>query len=142
MAEKLTKRIHPGRRKKHGAYSYLASGQVPESRRYIEKYLSAAREQLIKDLGPTEQDLTAAQIIIIDRVITKLGIIRLIEEYCREKQEIFQGSSGRLLPALSNNYLAYNNSVRLDLQSLGINKRVEEIINPIDYIQGKGKRNK
>jgi len=116
----------PGRPAIHAGYAYLvkANEAIP---------LTAARENLIQDLGPTEQDLTAAQIILIDRVITKLGIVRCIEEHIRETS-VMQGHN--LAPSLRQSYLAYNNSIRLDLQSLGINKRAESIIDPIKYIQG------
>jgi hypothetical protein len=131
---RLSKKLKRGGQKiKHGGYSFLVKGELPENRKYVLRYLTAARENLIQDLGPTEQDLTAAQIILIDRVITKLGIVRCIEEHIRETS-VMQGHN--LAPSLRQSYLAYNNSIRLDLQSLGINKRAESIIDPIKYIQG------
>jgi len=136
MTEKLTKRIHPGIRKKHYGYAFLTSGKVPKSRKYIEKYISAVRENLILDLGPTQDDLTTAQMVLIDRVIMKLGFLRLIEEYLRETGEIFKGNTGQLLPCISNDYTRFAESVRRDLSTLGINKRAEEVIDPIKYIQG------
>jgi len=44
----------------------------------------AVRQGLIQDLGPSENDLSTAQIVLIDRVTTKLGVIRCIEEHVRE----------------------------------------------------------
>lgn len=88
---------------------------------------------MIQDLGPSEQDLTAAQIILIDRVVTKLGVVRCIEEHIRETS-VMDGE--KLAPSLRESYLAYNNSIRLDLDKLGINKKAEELIDPIEYIQG------
>jgi hypothetical protein len=117
---KLTTKLLPGRRQTHGGFSFLATGNLPKHRLYIEKYLTAARMNLIQDLGPTEEDLTAAQVILIDRLICKLGVLRCIEEFVKE-QGIFQGK--RLAPSLRDSYLAYNNSIRLDLQALGINVR-------------------
>jgi len=136
MSEKLTTRIHPGRRKKHHGYAFLTSGKVPESRKYIEKYISAVRENLILDLGPTQDDLTTAQMVLIDRVIMKLGFLRLIEEYLRDRGEIFQGNTGKLLPCISNDYTRFAESVRRDLKALGIHKRAENIIDPLEYIHG------
>lgn len=131
---RLSKRLkRGGQRVKHGGYSFLVKGELPENRKYILRYLTAARENLVRDLGPTEQDLTAAQIIIIDRIVTKLGVVRCIEEHIRETS-VMDGH--KLAPSLRQSYLAYNNSIRLDLQSLGINKRAESIIDPIKYIQG------
>jgi hypothetical protein len=142
---KLTKKFKPGcppQNVKHGGYSFLVKGELPENRKHVLKYLTAARENLIQDLGPEEKDLTAAQIILIDRVVTKLGVIRCIEEYIREST-VMIGS--RLAPSLRESYLAYNNSIRLDLATLGIDKRkADEAINLGEYIkenygQGKGK---
>lgn len=113
-------KLQPGRRKSHGGYAFLTRGKLPENRAYIERYLTAARENLIRDQGPTEEDLTAAQIIIIDRIVSKLGVVRCIEEHIRENS-VMVGAN--LAPSLRASYLAYNNSIRLDLQALGIDKR-------------------
>ena len=122
--EKLSIKLKRGRPKwKHGGYSFLVKSELPENRKYVLRYLTAVREGLIKDLGPTEQDLTAAQIILIDRVTTKLGVIRCIEEHIRE-HSVMKGHD--LAPSLKAYYLAYNNSVRLDLQALGIDKKQSE----------------
>jgi len=115
---------------RHGAYSYLTRLTVPDHRAYLRPYLSAIREGLIRDLGPDETDLTTAQRLLIDRIVGQAGVIRLIEEHCRE-QGIFQG---RLLqPVLAKNYGSFVNSLRLNLQALGIDKRAgEKILNPLE----------
>jgi len=119
MESRLTAKLKRGGRrpKSHGGYSYLTKGKLPENRTNILKYLMAAREGLIKDLGPTENDLSTAQIVMIDRVTTKLGVIRCVEEHIRENS-VMVGDD--LAPSLKANYLAYNNSLRLDLQALGL----------------------
>jgi len=105
----------------HGSYSLMVrAGELPENRRYIRAYLSAARAGLIKDQGPTEQDLTAAQVILVDRVICKLGVIRCIEEHIREVG-VMKGQD--VAPALQASYLAYSTAVRMDLAALGIKTR-------------------
>ena len=137
---KLSAKLKPGRKVKHGGYSYLATGKLPEERKYIIQFLTAARENLIRDIGPTEQDLTAAQIILIDRIVTKLGVIRCIEEYIRENS-VMEGKS--LAPCLKESYIAYNNSVRLDLQALGIDKQVRERVDLDGYLKSNyGKKGK
>jgi len=135
MPEKERKKP-TGRPPKHGAFSIMiARGELPENRKYIQRYLREAREGLISDLGGREQNLTQAQLILIDRVIAKLGIIRCIEEHCRETG-VFQ--EGKLAHVLRDNYLSYTNSLRLDLQALGIEeKKTEEIINLGRYIEEK-----
>lgn len=88
---------------------------------------------LIRDLGPMEEDLTTAQLIIIDRVIAKLGCLRCIEEFART-DGVMKGN--RLTPSLAGNYLAYSNSIRLDLTALGINKRMaDETLDVQAYIK-------
>jgi len=125
-------KLHPGKRKTHGGYTYLSKGKLPVARAYIERYLTGVREGLIQDLGPTEVDLTTAQIVLIDRVVTKLGVCRCIEEYIRENTVM---TGDRLSPSLRESYLAYNNSIRLDLAALGINKRQSgEILNLKEYV--------
>ena len=135
MPEKERKKP-TGRPPKHGAFSIMiARGELPENRKYIQRYLREAREGLITDIGRKEENLTRAQLILIDRVIAKLGIIRCIEEHCRETG-VFQ--EGKLAHVLRENYLAYTNSLRLDLQALGIEgKKTEEIINLGRYIEEK-----
>lgn len=126
MSENTTKKkgkSKRGRPPKHGGFSLLVKGELPENRKYIRKYLTAVREGLIQNLGPTEGDLTTAQTVLIDRVVTKLGVIRCIEEYIRENTVMI---GDRLSASLRESYLAYNNSIRLDLQVLGIDKRKNE----------------
>jgi len=125
-------KLHPGQRMKHGGYSFLSRGELPENRAYIERYLTEVRQGLIRDLGPTEDDLTAAQVILIDRAVTKLGVIRCVEEHIRENS-VMVGQD--LAPSLKASYLAYNNSIRLDLQALGINTRqTDSVLAPYEYL--------
>ncbi len=122
----------PGVKVTHGAYSLIArpGGPLPSRRIYIERWLSEVRAGLIRDLGPEEKDLSAAQAIIIDRVIGKLGVIRCIEEHVREKG-IMNGDELRGL--LGKHYLGWANSLRLDLLALGIGKREgERILSPLE----------
>jgi hypothetical protein len=85
----------------------------------IVKFLSEMRARLISDRARSEDELSAAQLILIDRIISKVGIIRGIEEYIR-REGIFV--NGDLRPILKENYLAWTNSLRRDLESLGLKK--------------------
>ena len=91
-------------------------------------------ERLVQDLGPTEKDLTTAQLILIDRIVAKLGIVRCIEEHINKKAVM---SGSRLSPSLRESYLAYNNSIRLDLSALGIDKRQGEDFDMMKYVNDK-----
>ena len=134
--EKLEAKLPRGRQRTvHGGYSFLITGRLPEHRAYVRRYLTAVRENLIRDLGPTEIDLTASQLILIDRVVTKLGVIRCIEEHIRENS-VMVGDN--LAPSLKGNYLAFDNSLRLALQALGIkSKRAEGIMELGKYVEDK-----
>ncbi len=117
--DKLT-RLPAGKKRTHGGYSFLATGRLPEHRREVERYLTAGREGLIRDIAGIEENLSTAQVILIDRAIGKLGLLRCMEEHVRETGA-FKGEE--LAPALRKSYLSYSNSLRLDLQALGIDKR-------------------
>jgi len=139
---KLNVKLHPGKRRKHGGYTFLRLSQLPSSRSYIESYLTAAREGLVRDLGDGkgEENLSAAEIILIDRLITKLGVVRCMEEYIRENS-VMEGNE--LAPCLKDCYLAYNNSVRLDLQALGLKTKASEgIFSPPKLAEEVDKENK
>ncbi|HDZ25693.1 MAG TPA: hypothetical protein ENH65_04185 [Candidatus Aminicenantes bacterium] len=85
---------------------------------------------MIKDIGPEEKDLTTAQIILVDRLISLLGVIRLIEEKAKE-DGVFRGRD--LIPSLKASYIAYNNTVRLTLEKLGIDKRMgDRVLTPLE----------
>ena len=142
--EKLEAKLPRGRQRTvHGGYSYMITGRLPEHRAYVRRFLTAVRLNLIRDLGPTEEDLTAAQIILIDRVVSKLGVIRCIEEHIRENS-VMVGDT--LAPSLRTSYLAFDNSLRLALQALGIkSKKAEGIMDLGRYVEekyGKSKKSK
>jgi len=128
--DKLKKTDKRRIRHRHGGYTYLTTGELPEYRQYIKKYLTDVREGMIKDIGPEEKDLTTAQIILVDRLISLLGVIRLIEEKAKE-DGVFRGRD--LIPSLKASYIAYNNTVRLTLEKLGIDKRMgDRVLTPLE----------
>jgi len=139
---RLTTALTSGKKRTHGGYAFFTTGKLPEHRKYIEQYLTAAREGLVRDLGDGkgEENLSTAEIILIDRVITKLGVVRCMEEYIRE-HSVMDGD--KLTSPLKVSYLAYNNSIRLDLQALGLQKRTsEDILSPPKLAEMVDKENK
>jgi hypothetical protein len=52
----------PGSRVTHDVSSLIAKGGFPSKRRYIEQRLSEVRTGLIRDLGPTEKDLSTGDL--------------------------------------------------------------------------------
>jgi hypothetical protein len=121
MTTKSRKGKTIGRPARHGGYSLLTRGVLPEKRKYIGHYLTAIREGLIHDLAASEEDLSTAQRVLIDRVITFLGVIRLIEEYAREHGVL--DNRGRLTSGLTAHYLSFNRHIKDCLALLGLDRR-------------------
>jgi len=67
--------------------------------------------------------------------------VRCIEEFTKENG-VFRGHN--LSPALGMNYISWKNSIRLDLERLGINKKQGDSVPDIqDYIESAyGKKKK
>ena len=117
------------RPKRHYGYSFLVTGEMPQHRAYLLKHLSECRAGIASDMGG-EEAMTTGQLIILDRIIGKLGVVRCIEEHCRENG-VFRDQ--QLVGPLKESYLAYSNSIRLDLLALGIEKRVaERVMSPME----------
>ena len=136
----------PGVKYKHAAYSLIVkAGELPQKRRYIEKYLTESREGWIRDIGPTEEDLTTSQRVMIDKATSLLGVTRCIEEYIKETG-VLQGTN--LQPILLKAYLSYVNSLRLILRELGIEQKqadapdIQQVMREFDEQKAKdqGKR--
>jgi len=110
---------------KHGGYELIARAGAgsPEHVEVVE-YLIELRADLVSDLGPKEVDLTAAERILIDRIITKIGICRCMEKHIARLG--IMDSQGRLRGALKAHWLAYDNSITRSLAALGIHTRKEE----------------
>jgi hypothetical protein len=98
----------------------VRTGELPENRRYLRDYLTSIRRGLIADLGPEEKDLSAAELVLVDRVIAKLGVLRCIEEHVRETG-VLRGEF--LAPGLAKYWLPISNSLRQDLLALGVERR-------------------
>jgi len=131
---KLERKLPRGRRREvHGGYSFLASGKLPEHRVYLLQYLTNSRQGLLDDLGG-EDNLSTAQVVLIDRVISKLGCIRCVEEHIRENS-VMVGEV--LAPSLQASYLAFNNSLRLDLLALGLKKKLVDVNSLDKYVEKK-----
>lgn len=121
----------PGRPPRSGAYSLIVkAGELPKRRTYLRAYLQAARDGLIEDLGPREADLTTAQRVLVDRAVSKLSVVRCIEEHVKE-EGVFRGRE--LSPVMAKSYITYCESIRRDLEALGISKRVgERVLSPLE----------
>jgi len=120
-ARKKAKRLGPP--PKHGGRSIINKAALIKDQRRLAIYLEQTYEELVSDLGPREEDLTRAQKILIDRCLAKIGTLRLIEIWIAENGPL---QNGELRPILGVHYLSWTNSLRLDLQALGIKVRKKE----------------
>lgn len=86
--KKRKRKLKPGRRPTHGGYVFLRSGLIPKDNRHIEKYLSAIRSGYIAELGPTEDDLSTGQLILLNQLITATGFVRLVEQKAKQTADL------------------------------------------------------
>jgi len=108
----------------------VRAGELPKRRTWLRAYLSELRADMIRDLGPREEDLSAAQRMLLDRAISKLCVIRCIEEWVKE-EGVFKDNE--LSPVLARNYISYCESLRRDLITLGVSTRkIDEIRHPLE----------
>jgi hypothetical protein len=115
MKEEAEKRKGRGKTLKHGGYAWLTQRELPPDKKHVLVYLGKVRHNLECELGP----MTEAMSLILDRVLEKLGYLSLIQEKVWEEEPIIiENGIVALQPALGKNYLAFSNSVRLDLEKL------------------------
>jgi hypothetical protein len=131
MEQKLIAKFQRGgRRGKPAGFSFLTRRCAPDERLRITRYLTGCRQALVEDLGG-EENLSAQRLILIDRLISLLGVIRGIEEFCHED---IMNSDGSLKPALGKSYLAYVNSARQILCVLGLERASDQLPSIRDII--------
>ena len=120
-----------GRPPIHGAYSLMVrAGELPKRRTVLRAYLSQVRQGLIADLGPREEDLTTAQGVLVDRVVSLLSIVRCVEEHVRETG-VFKGRE--LAPVLAKCYCTYSAELRRVLETLGIRgTAADRVLTPLE----------
>lgn len=125
----------PGRPPIHSGYALLTKGTetIPKNRAKVRRYLEQIRAGLIEDYGPEEKDLTTSQLILINLITEKIGFIRLITEYAREKG-LFE--KGKLRSCFRENLLSYENSARLALMALNkLEGKKEDVMSLEKYIE-------
>lgn len=129
-----------GRPIKHGGYSLAIRDQVLKENPRVTRYLVDTRAGLVKDVAGSEDALSEQQRVMIDRIISKLAICRLIELYV-EKHGAFPQIKVRgktivkmeLHACLGINYLAFSNAIDRALVALGLNKKqAETVLSPLE----------
>jgi len=129
-----------GRPIKHGGYSLAIRDQVLKENPRVTRYLVDTRAGLVKDVAGSEDALSEQQRVMIDRIISKLAICRLIELYV-EKHGAFPQLKVRgktiikmeLHACLGINYLAFSNAIDRALVALGLSKKqAEYVLTPLE----------
>ena len=148
MIIKSKKKNRRGRPPLHGGYSLIHRDALLKEQPRIRQYLEVVRAGLVADVAGSEDGLSEQQRVMIDRIISRLAICRLIEAYC-EKHGVFRRDMLKrkkileLEPALGQNYLAFSNSIDRALVALGLDRKHVEA--PLDlgrYIDAKTKEAK
>ena len=140
-SKKLTKKRRRGRPPKHAGYSLIHRDELIKQHPRLRQYLEDTRAGLIRDVAGSEEELSEQQRIVIDRVISRLSVCRLIECYIekcgifrRDKLKRFQVLE--LEPALGQNYLAFSNSIDRAIIALGLSrKKASTILAPYEVIE-------
>jgi hypothetical protein len=113
---------------KHGLWCLFNRAKL-DRRTKLAKWAEHLREQLVKDLG---SDLSTQQEILLDRVCAKV-----LKSYLYEQGVLSGETFGS-----KDHYLALTNSLRLDLQALGLQRKTNKILDLNDYLLAKGNQKK
>ena len=98
--------------------------------------LKRIRDALISDLGVARwEDLSTQQRMLATRVIHKHLFAESIEVWLLENGPLRKNGTAR--PALGTNYLAITNSLRLDLQALGVERRPRDVTPSFEQIKAR-----
>jgi len=107
---------------KSGVYADLSRRNI-DQRTKLARALHAVEADLVSALGGAEA-ITPQEKILVDRVVYKLARCTLAEA------SHFAGESGA-----DDHYLAWSNSLRLDLQALGLDRRVKDVMDLGEYVK-------
>ena len=108
---KLLVKLPPGRKPKHGGYTFMRSSRIPEDKQEIERYLTGLRQGYISDICGEEKDLTTGQLILLNKLITLEGTNRCVE---------IQAARDGAIDSLDERYNARNNQIIKICLALGI----------------------
>jgi len=132
-----------GRPPKHGGYSLSFSRDEQLKRDYplVRRYLEGCRAGLVRDVGGSEEGLTEQQRILIDRVVSRLAVCRLIEIYVERfgafRRDKLKRKVLELEPCLGKNYLSFTAAIDRALIALGLERKKHDVIDLGKYIDDK-----
>lgn len=132
--------LSKGPRVTHGGYTFLRLGKLPGDKVKIERWLTWVRKTYIEDIAKSEENMTAGQTILLNKLIMLEGLCRCIEIYQAEIESF----------KMPHQYMSYVNTIIKICTHLGIDRRkVDEGPDVQSYIaerypekKGKGKDGK
>jgi hypothetical protein len=112
-----------------GGFSLVHKDAVLKEHPYIQRYLRDCREGIVRDLGG-EEAMSTMQMVLVDRLISRMAICRLIECYVEKFGAFSRPALDRkaleLEPVMAS-YLSFSNSIDRSLASLGLKRRDLEL---------------
>lgn len=129
---------------RHGGYSVAMKDELLRSRPEILRYLKRTQRDIVRDICPEgDVHLTATRRILIDRVMSKLATVRLIETYIGEHGILRQDRlDQRVLEAepIFGVWLSLNNQIREDLKLIGFERKAleAEALTPMQLLEAAG----
>jgi hypothetical protein len=127
---------------RHGAFSQHMRERFSDGRSKEGRVLRAAIRSLIDDLGG-QDGISSGQRLLIDTSIRPklITLICIADWVDRQSQETIVSEKGELAKCLSTNYLAFTNSLRLDLLALyGLTGKKPSRIPTIEELISKGSK--
>ncbi len=113
LDSKLVVKLSPGRKPKHGGYTFMRTGEIAEDKIEIERYLTGLRQGYISDIAGQESNLTTGQLILLNKLITLEGTNRCVE---------IQAARNGAISSLDERYNARNNQIIKICLALGIDR--------------------
>ena len=121
------KRPEPGPFFSHGARSFLATGKIPEQFPHVIEEAANLRLGLLSDEAGLDGDLPAKRLAILDSAIRSFVVARLLfDDVLRNGIHQKKGKGERIRDSIKT-LATYENTLRLSLQALGLERRQREI---------------
>lgn len=118
---------------KHGVYLWLKSGIISPSIRghkRIQKFLRDTEQELLRDMGGQNR-VTMAQQILIQSTMQAYGIYLLMQAWVSGhsiiREDLAEKGILELQPMLGKSFLSYMNTIRQNLQVLGLDNQAERL---------------
>ena len=121
--------LQPGPRVPHGGYSYIRTGRIPKRKANIERYLTWVRMTYAEDVAGSEENMTAGQTVLLNKLILLEGLARCIETTAAEVTE----KTGQLY-AMPTKYMSYVSAIMKLCSLLGVERKEvkERIPTPLE----------